>query len=116
MKELIIVTDHDGTFSKIKPLLKNLGIIPYVITGRSKDELPQIKNQLNGIPIKGLYCYPYKYCGDLEKHLERVYLWKAKMVKKLKADYFIDDDHRVLNAVHYYCPKVVIIEISGGLK
>lgn len=111
MKELIFCSDHDGTFSKIKPLLSQLEVVPYVITGRDKSELPLIKEKLNGTPIKGLYCYPGKHDDDLEEHLMKVATWKAKMVRKLKANVFVDDDHRVLREVSKMNPKTICLEV-----
>jgi hypothetical protein len=111
MKKLIIVSDFDGTWAKIKPLIEELGISPYIITGRSEEEIAIVKEKLNGIKIKGFYHYPHRYCDDLDDHLKKIAHWKAKMVRKLNANIYIDDDHRVLREVSKLNPGTICLEV-----
>lgn len=109
MKPLIIVTDLDGTFYKIKPLMEYLGLPFYIVTGCQNKEV--IEKKLKGMNCLGWWSYEGEFNEDLDIYLHKVATWKAKMVKRLKASYFIDDDHRVLRIVSKMNPKVICLEV-----
>jgi hypothetical protein len=106
---LVIITDLDGTFSKIKPLIESIGIPFYVITGCDNKEVIEFK--LKGTSCIKYFIYPGKYCEDLEVYLKKVAVWKAKMVKRLKGSVYIDDDHRVLREVAKLNPRTICLEV-----
>ena len=106
---MIIATDLDGTFSKIKPLLENIGLPFYVITGGQNKEI--IESKLKGTSCIKYLSYPCKPEDDLDVYLLRIAKWKAKMVKKLNASIYIDDDHRVLREVSKMNPKTICLEV-----
>ena len=106
---MILVTDLDGTYSKIKPLLQCLGIPFYVITGGSNKEI--IEKKLEGTSCIKYFIYPDEFIDDLDVYLYKVAAWKAKMVRKLKATIYLDDDHRVLREVSKMNPKTTCLEV-----
>jgi hypothetical protein len=108
MKGLIIATDLDGTFYKLKPLMEHLDVPFYVITGCQNKEV--IEKKLKGTKCLKYWSYPGKFNEDLDIYLHDVAIWKAKMIKKLKADYFYDDDNRVMRAVHKLT-KAICLEV-----
>lgn len=106
---MIIVSDLDGTYFKIERLLKELGFEFYVVTGCQNREV--IEKKLKGSKCLGWWFYPGKFAEDLDVYLKKVAIWKAKMVKKIEADYYIDDDHRVLREVSKMNPKTICLEV-----
>lgn len=106
---LTICCDLDGTFHKIRPLLEHLNLPFYVITGCQDEKV--IKNKLKGSQCIRWWAYSGKFYEDLDIYLKKVAVWKAKMVKKLKADIYIDDDHRVLREVSRMNPKTTCLEV-----
>ena len=106
---MTLVTDLDGTFSKIKPLLENIGLPFYVITGGTNKDI--IESKLKGTSCIKYFMYPNKSEDDLDVYLLKIAKWKAKMVRKLHAQIYIDDDHRVLREVSKMNPKTICLEV-----
>jgi hypothetical protein len=106
---LIIATDLDGTFYKIKPLMEHLDIPFYVITGCQNKKV--IEDKLKGSKCIKYWSYPGAFNEDLDVYLRDVAIWKAKMVKRLKGSVYIDDDHRVLREVAKLNPRTICLEV-----
>lgn len=109
MKPLVYVSDLDGTYLKIKRWLQDNDKPFYILTGCQNKKV--IEKKLKGTKCVKWWSYSGRFYDDLDIYLPKVALWKAKMVRKLKADYFIDDDHRVLRVVSKMNPKTICLEV-----
>lgn len=79
-------------FSKIKELAKNKNVEIYLITSRFsflKNDLDRWLKKINSKKIFTMCFY--------NKKDERAHLFKEKLVKKLKLDYFIEDNFDIVN-------------------
>lgn len=83
--------------------LKRKGIKIFIITANSKGYEKELRIWLekNGIFYDQLYCYQSN-CGLT------VGEWKAKMAKKVQADYFIEDFPRIADVLRSYQIKVIL--------
>jgi len=96
IRKVKVATDYDGVFHRVKPLLESFNIKPIILTGRPPSEKKLVETQLKGCQYQELINYPYEYGKDLGETLKKISEWKAKKLKELKVDVFIDDDIRYL--------------------
>jgi len=111
-----IATDFDGTFPHVVKLIRAVADELLVVTGQHPDFWENTRRafvpllwSVRTVVFRG---YPgYATAGGAVQFtdavLEDIANWKADMVKEFKADYYFDDDIRVLIIVKQRCPDTV---------
>lgn len=116
---MIIVTDFDGTLPGIAPILRKLGLDKkdiLVITGQTAERNGNTRLRLDRMGLKGveLRCFPPYDARDFsDLTLKKIMRWKAAQVKNFNADYYFDDDIRVLMEVWRENPDVICLLVVG---
>ena len=109
IRKIRVATDFDGVFDRLMPLLDSLGIKPIILTGRPPSERKLVEKQLKDYQYEELISYPYEYGEDLGKTLKKISEWKARKLKEIKADIFLDDDIRYLLEAKRANPKLLCL-------
>ena len=119
-----IATDFDGTLQHIIPILRKLRLSKQeirkkdilVITGQTAKRNDNTRMVLNMMGFRGieLRCFPPYDGRDFGPYtLKKIAEWKADQVKNFNADYYFDDDMRVLMEVQKLNPDVICLLVIG---
>jgi len=104
----LIISDWDGTASDHKEILQ---IANGIITGRSYQEAEDLYNEAGELTLP-VYFNPVT---TKENDAQKIVMWKAEMINRLKADKFYEDMPDEAVKLRLLCPGCKILLVHKGV-